>query len=491
MPPMPHPMTADASHPVQKSFQGALWVMVAENMALPLGFLFFVYVGRKLGPQDYGIYALAATFILWVEWSITSVFDRATVKLMSEAADWKPIAATVLRFQGTISIVAALSIVLLSDSIAAVFHEPALARCLRLFAVDIPIFCISQAHRNILDGVAQFRKRASTTTARWLAKLFIAVVMIQLGFSIRGAILANIGASLTELALCRFWIRPPLLHRSGYPLRDLFFSHAIPLFLQALSIRLLAALDLFALKVLGGTAAQAGIYSAAQNLSLLVGLIGLSFSSILLSTLSRTLSTKDLDMSKKIMRNMMRITFWLLPFVAVLPWFARDAIVIILGERYAQAAPLLCVLSFSALGSIILSLNVTILIASGKTYTSAALCLPMLPAALAGHLFLIPMLGSLGASIVTASVFCAGAVCSLAVVYRLWKVFPPLKTFLRSAGISVIACASAAALSGAGIGIMPQLFIIFPGVAVLFFALGEFSGGDLSQFRLMLSLRRT
>ncbi len=484
-------MNNNASHAVRKSLRGTLWVMAAEGMALPLGFIIFVYLGRTLGPQDYGIYAIAATFILWVEWSITSVFDRAAVKLTSEAKDWKPIAATTLKLQGAVSIAASLCVALLSDSIADALQEPALGRYLRLFALDIPVFCISQAHRNILDGVAQFKKKATTTIARWVAKLILAVVMIQLGFSISGAIFANIGASFMELALSRFWIRPPILQRAGYPVRDLFVSYAIPLFVQALSMRFLARLDLFALKALGGTIEQAGIYSAAQNLSLLVGIIGPSFAAILLSSLGRTLSGGDFDMARKIMRNSMRITFWLLPFVSVFPWIARDAIVLILGEHYAKAAPLFCVLSLGALGSITLSLNVTILIASGRTYTSAMIAVPMLPAALAGYFFLIPMFGSLGASFVTASVFCAGAVSSLAVVYRLWKVFPPTETFLRSTGISIAACAFTSVVSEAGIGLVPMLFIVYPGIAALFYALGEFSGDDLSQFRSMLSLRRT
>lgn len=482
-------MNSSASS-VRKYLHGTLWVMLVEGLALFLGFIIFIFLSRKLGPGGYGLYSLVAGLVLWIEWSITSIFDKAAIKLISEAEDWDPIAAAVIRLQLFVSIIAAFIIMLLAGPLAALFQEPALAGYIRLFSLDIPIYCLSQSHKNILDGIAWFRKRAFTTLARWLAKITLIFLLVQLGFSIEGAIIANIGASLIELAFSRFWIRPVFLKISGYPMRELLVTYGMPLLLHSLSLRLFVRIDLFALKALGGTAEQSGIYSAAQNLSIPVSLVGISLSGILLSTLSRTLGSGDIVLGKKLMVNAMRIVFWVLPAVSLLPWFASDLVRLVLGEKYIQAAPLLSVLWFAALSSIMLSINLTILIGSGKAYATSMLTIPMVVFAVAGHLVLIPRLGPVGASYVTAAVSTAGAICSTALVCRLWNILPPLKTILRSVCIAATGCLTVAWWPATDTAVAVKFLVIIAGCLSLFFASGEFSANDLLLFRSMLSLRK-
>jgi O-antigen/teichoic acid export membrane protein len=464
--------------------------MITEGLTVFLGFFIFIFLGRKLGPGGYGLYSLVAVLILWIEWSITSIFDKAAIKLISETEDWNPIATAVVRLQLFVSIGAVFLVFLLAGPIAALFQEPALAGYIRLFSLDIPIYCLSQSHKNILDGIAWFRKRAFTTLVRWLAKLVLIFLLVQLGLSIKGAIIANIGASLFELALSRFWIRPVFLKSSGYPVRELLVSYGMPLFLQSLSLRLFGRIDLFALKALGGTAEQAGIYSAAQNLSIPVSLVGISLPVILLSTLSRTLVRGDLVLAKKLMVNAMRIVFWVLPVVSLIPWFASDLVRLVLGEKYILAAPLVSLLCFASLSSIMLSINLTILIASGKSYTTAIMTIPMVVFAVAGHLLLIPRLGPIGASYVTASVSTAGALCATVFVCRLWRILPPLKTILRSVCIAAIGSLAVAWWPAANTLVGLKFLAITAGCLGLFLVSGEFSANDLLLFRSMLSMRK-
>ena len=483
-------MSSPSSGSVRHSLQGTLWVTIVEGLTLCLGFFVFIFLGRKLGPGGYGLYSLVAVLVLWIEWSITSIFDKAAIKLISEAEDWNPIATAVIRLQLYLSIAVAFAVFLLAGPIAGLFQEPALAGYIRLFSLEIPIYCLAQAHKNILDGIAWFRKRAFTTLGRWLAKLALIFLLVQLGFSINGAIVANIGASVIELIMSRFWIRPVFLKSSGYPVRELLVTYGMPLFIQSLSLRLFGRIDLFALKALGGTAEQAGIYSAAQNLSIPVSLVGISLPVILLSTLSRTLGSGDLVLARKLMVNAMRIVFWVLPVVSLLPWFASDIVRLVLGEKYIHAAPLFSLLCFAALSSIMLSINLTILVASGKAYISSILTIPMVLLAFAGHLVLIPRLGPVGASYVTTAVSTAGALCSTALVCRLWNILPPLKTILRSVCIVLLGCLAVVWWPSATALVAVKIISITAAELGLFIALGEFSASDLLLFRSMMSMRK-
>src|SRR5205809_765178 len=83
----------------------------------------------------------------------------------------------------------------LSGPIAALLGTPALTGRLRLFAGDIPLFCLAQAHRNILVGLGEFQQRALAAAARWTSRLVLVLLFVGLGWSIDGAILGSIGAS--------------------------------------------------------------------------------------------------------------------------------------------------------------------------------------------------------------------------------------------------------------------------------------------------------
>jgi O-antigen/teichoic acid export membrane protein len=186
----------------------------------------------------------------------------------------------------------------------------------------------------------------------------------------------------------------------------------------------------------------------------------------------------------------MRIVFWIFPFVALLPWFTSDLARLFLGEKYVQTGPLLSLLAFGTLSSAMLSINLAVLVASGKTYTSAVLTMPMVFLAVAGHLVLIPRLGPLGAAYVTATVSTAGALCSTVLVCRLWKILPPLRTIMRSVCIALLGCLAAAWWPAVNTAVIVKFLIITSGCLGLFFALREFSANDLLLFRSMLSVRR-
>ncbi len=250
------------------TLDGTFWNFLGDGLALPMGFLVSVFLTRRLGPDGYGIYALVTGLILWIEWSIASLFSRATVKMIGEADDWKSVGAGIMRLYLLAGIVVGAALYLLADPLSAFMNEPATAAYLRLFAIDIPLFTLAQAHKNMLIGVGGFRQRALSTGGRWISRFLLIVLLVELGFSIPGAIAGNIAASLVELAIGRFYIRPSLTSVAHFPFR-VFCSYAVPLFLAGLSMGIFTKMDLFLLKRMGGTASVAGFYGAAQNLALI------------------------------------------------------------------------------------------------------------------------------------------------------------------------------------------------------------------------------
>lgn len=401
------------------------------------------------------------------------MFARATIQFVAEAQDWQAVGCAVRRLHLLVSCGAAFLLWLSAPFLAGFFHEETLNLYLRLFAFDIPLFSLAHAYRNILIGKGHFRERALSTAGRWTARLLFIILLVELGFSVPGAIAGSILASVVEMLMGHFYVRLPLFQQTSFPLRELCV-YSVPLFLFAVSLRLFSHMDLFLLKALGGSAELAGIYGAAQNLSLVPGIFSMSFAPLLLSTLSRMQRFEGEFCAKEMGRNAMRLIVGLLPFASMAAGASSEIIGFIFGPAFFPSAPLLAVLIFGALAVTMISVTTAILTAAHRPGWTFALTGPLVPLATVGHLLLIPRMGPMGAALVTTFLAGAGALAGMLCVYRLWRILPPQATFLRSGLISVLAYALAHFWLAFGFFIFIKLLAITVVIGLSFLWMGEF-----------------
>ncbi|MEY2440325.1 MAG: hypothetical protein QOI34_1710 [Verrucomicrobiota bacterium] len=466
--------------------KGTIGVFLAEALLLPTGLITAGFLTRKLAPEGYGLFTVAASLIAWIEWSITATFSRAAFKLIGESDDWRPIGAALARLHLWLGIAGGVLVWIFADTIAAILKAPALGGYLRLFAIDIPIFSLAQAHRGILVGVGAFRPRAMVTAIRWVTRLILIIALVQIGFSIIGAILGSIGASLVELAACRFYVRPAIFARTSIPMRQLW-DYAFPLFLYAASTRLLDKLDLFMLQGLRGNVPEAGMYGAAQNLTLVAGLFALSFSPILLATLSRMLRIGELELARRTARDALRVVLLMLPFAAMTSGAAQEIAVETFGQAFRPTATPLAILIFGSVATVTISVTTAILTAAGRPRLTAVLTAPLVIAAAAGHYLVIPKFGSFGAATIATSVSMVGAIASVLVLRQVWAVKFPAFCLVRGVLIGAGAYTLATSWPVSGI-LLLMLKLSTIGLLILFaFALlGEFNQTEWAAMRAFL-----
>ncbi len=451
---------------------GTVRVFLSEALLFPTGLITAAYLTRNLGPAGYGLFTLSAVIVSWIEWSIPAIFGRATFKFVGEAKDWKPVGTTVVRLHIVISFVSAALLWLASVPLSRALTEPDLAGYLRLFAIDIPLFSLAQAHRNILVGIGAFHERAVVSAVRWIARLVLILAFLFFGWSVRGAILGCIGASLIELVVARYYIRPAFFHRSDFPLSRLW-DYALPLFLFALSLRIYDKLDLVMLKALGGSAAVAGIYGAAQNLSLVPAVFALSFSPLLLSSMSRALIAGREEQAREMGRNSLRVVIAMVSFAGMAAGSSREIARFVFGSAFVDSGPLFSMLFFGAIGLAMISVTTAILTAAGRPVLTFLLGGPLVPLAFFADLKVIPHYGAIGAATVTTGFAVAGALVSLIPVYRLLRIVPPVGTFFRSVALGAAGYALAAFWPAAGIVLIVKLFVISVFILLGFYLSGE------------------
>ncbi len=468
---------------------GTARILLAE-LLFPLTALITTgFLTRQLGPQGYGLLALALTTIIWIESAITSFFAKATIKFVGETSDWKPVGSMVVHLSLKVGMAAMVLVWLLAAPLSVLLHEPDLAFYLRVCAVDIPLLCVGQAYRNVLIGAGNYQGGAAARAGRWLARMCLVVVLVEAGLSITGALLGVIGSSVVELWLSRWYLGSGMFikqPRVSIPIQ----RYGALLFLSSLCLILYNGMDLFMLKILGGTATQAGIYSAAQSLSLLPGLFSWTFSSLLLATLSRQLADRQGERARELARDAMRVTLWLVPVGAIIAGAAPEIVRVVFGSAFMPAGPLLALLIVGAVANVMLIVSVTIVTAAGLPARTVMFTGPLVPLALGGHLLLIPRLGEQGAALVTVGVSLLGASFAVASVHALWKVWPPVGTFLRSLVVGLVVGAISLFWPTPGLLVFAKLIVLGMISLLGYWWIGEFRQGEIAVVRSLL-LRKT
>jgi O-antigen/teichoic acid export membrane protein len=447
------------------------------------------FLTRELGAHQYGLLALSLAVVIWVENAIIAFFAKTTVKLVGEADDWRALGAHVITRTLLTGLVAAAVLWAAAPLVGRLLAEAELTRTLRLASIDIPIWCTAVAYRSVLIGTARYRASATGRAARWLARLCLVLLFVGAGFSIDGALAAVIGSSCVELAVYRWHVGPGML-RPRRPVRLPLRQYGTMLFASSLSLSAFNGMDVFMLTALGGTAGLAGIYGAAQNLSLLPSLFLWTFSSVLLSTVSRLLAERADDAARALACDALRWSTWLLPVAAIVAGSAPDLVVVFFGPGFAAAGPILSVLILAAAMNVMLGVALTLMTAVGQPSRTVLYSAPLVPAALVGHLFLIPRWGAQGAASVTLLVSSLAALAAVSELRVTRNIAPPAATVLRSVLVAIAAGALSALWQTNGLLVFTELACVGVLSLLAYWAAGEFRPGELVALRSVLGTGR-
>jgi O-antigen/teichoic acid export membrane protein len=260
----------------------------------------------------------------------------------------------------------------------------------------------------------------------------MAAVAVALAAPLWGVVALLTVATLGELVVARIHVRPTLRHDGPtLPLATLF-RYAAPLIVSATCIRLVDRVDLFALRLFGGSMDSVGAYGVAQNLALGPGVFGQAFAPAIIAMLSVRWRRGDMQAARRGAGNTLRLGVLLLPFALLAAGAAPGLVNTFFGDAYAEAAIPFALLGVGATGMLVLSLASSILLAADYTRWTMALTIPALVIALLGHALAVPRFGAVGAAAVSATVGIAGAFAAAALVRTLTGTPLPIASLIRA-----------------------------------------------------------
>ena len=459
--------------------RGAALVTAASALFVVSGYAVNVWLGRMLGPVDFGRFGVVLALI-----TILNVLQNSSVPqaVARYTASHPRGAATLLRrgllLQLGTGVVLAGALGASAPLIASALGDGALTDALRVAALIVPpygVYALLVAYHN---GRRAYTRQAGAQAAYAIGK---AVAVIALAYPMRliGAIVGYLAAAVIGCVAAA--VRPV----GAEPAVGIWslLRLAAPLSVYALASVAQFSVDILFVKAVGASAADAGLYAAAQSIARIPYFLMSGLAVLVLPALAG-MGRESRRARAGAARQALRIAVLAaVPIAAIVAGSARGALELLYGSTYASNPDVLSILAVGMAALAIASVAAGLLSGVGHPGWSAAIAVVGLAVAILGCILLVSALGSIGAAIATTA---STALALALLLTRLESFLPgalPWASMLRVTAISAAVGIALAVLDYRGLALIGAYGVASSVGACLLIVSGEVGRQDLDRLR--------
>lgn len=473
----------------QSKLTGAIALMGSQAIVLFLGYIIHPWVGRLLGPSQYGLYGIILSIQTIFGIILTLGVPSAVSKFVAQNNDGaKSILRQGLKIQALFGISIAVILSALAPVIAWLLGDDSLIKYLMFSSGIILIQAFYPVYSQFLSGMHHFNKQAALTATYAIAKLIGAISLIYV-FSLYGALSGFAVGGVIAALLGWYWT-----YRMGgaqeYHIElKKFISFAGTYAIILVGLQMLMSIDLFMVKAILHNDAQAGYYNAAVSLSRISYMLlqGLAFV-LLPSVAALTKPGQSHDKAAAFIKDALRYLIALIvPSVALASATSKELIILFFAKEYVSAAPVLTILMVG-LGALSFYLLLTNIVAgAGKAHVSLYITIAMLIISAGLGMFLIPQYGLIGAAWQTTITSLLGLTALGIYTFQTFKIPYPIKSIVHII-IATIVMVLPTYFWKASSFVLPIQYIILFGIYIgILWMLGEVKKEDRA---LLASLKK-
>lgn len=472
----------------QSKFIGAIASTAAQAIVLFLGYIIHPWIGRLLGPAQYGIYGVVLSIQTIFGILLTLGVPSAVSKFVAQNTEHaQAILRQALKIQIVIGFCIAAFVAGSAPIIARILHDTSLTPYLVFIAGVIFLQGLYPVFVQFLSGMHHFTRQAFLTSLYAIAKLIGAISLLYIfglygaltGFAVGGVIAALFGWYWTHKTGGK---QPYAIHLQS------FLSFAGTYAIILVGLQLLMSQDLFMVKALLKNDVLAGYYNAAVSLSRISYMLlqGLSFV-LLPSVAALTRPGQSRDKAVEFIREALRyLVALIVPSVMLASATSKELIILFFSRQYIPAAPVLTILmvGLGALSFYLLLSNIVAGAGKAKValYTTGVM---IVISAILGS-FLIPRFGLVGAAWQTTIAGSIGLAILALYTFRAFEIPYPIKSTIHIIVASIVMIAPTYVWK-AGSFMLPVQYVVLGCVYIaMLWAFGEIRKKDirmLSSFR--------
>ena len=321
-------------------------MFIASFIGGACNYVYQLYMGRLLGPEDYGIFGsfFAISYIMFI---LAGTIRTSSAKFVSKFVGEERNAQINFFLTGMLKRMFVLGSLIF---FILVVTSPHLISFLKVDSIT-PVFIIGSfffftfllpVNMGVLQGLQRFLPLGFYRVLNFSSKLFFGVLLVSLGFGVNGALAAvTIGAALS-LSASFYSVKPFLsgfssVKKPSFNFYDLYLF-SLPTMLTMFCFAVPANVDVIIAKHFF-SAQQAGLYTAASVLGKVVLFIPEAIAMVMFPKVSEAtaMKTNTLNILNKsliytgLLSGGVTLTYW---------WFPSLAIRVPFGYEFLEAAPL-------------------------------------------------------------------------------------------------------------------------------------------------------
>ena len=463
----------------QSLARGAALVTAAAALFVVSGYAVNVWLGRMLGPVDFGRFGVVLALI-----TIINVLQNASVPqaVARYTASHPEGAAALLRrglqLQVGIGVVLAFALGAAAPLIASALGDHALTEAMWAAALIVPpygVYALLVAYHN---GRRVYTRQAGAQAAYAFGKA-VAVIALAYPFRIVGAIIGYAAAAIVGCVAAA--VRPS----GGEPAVGIWplLRLAAPLSVYALASVAQVSVDILFVKGLASSDADAGLYAAAQTIARIPYFLMSGLAVLVLPALAG-MARESVQARASAARQALRIAVLAaVPIAAIVAGSSRGVLDLLYGSAYASGSDVLSILAVGMAAMAIASVAAGCLSGVGHPGSSATIAVVGFGVTILGCVLFVSTLGPIGAAIATTS----GTAVTLGLLLTRLESFLqgalPLALTLRVTAISAAVGAGLATLDARGIALIGAYCVAFVSGVVLLIVCGEVDREELDRMK--------
>lgn len=331
----------------QSVVSSIMWLTIAEVFFNFSGYIIHSFLGRFLGPADYGRYGLVVTLTTMIIMLIGNGIPTAMSKYISEIFETRPGLVLIIKKKAAvlqIILIGAVTVVffLVAPMIAGILKDPTLTPLFRISSLIIPSFAAASFYLYYYIGIHRFNFQAILKIVRSFARIFFVIGLAYL-FGLKGSITAYIIAPASVFITAWFIDKikinkqlpdEPHLQFDWKKLLD----YAWPVTLFMLFYEILISLDLYFVKALLHNDSLTGIYNGSLTIARIPYYLFYALTLVMLPSISRTTAQNNIEETNTIITRTFRMMIMILmPLIILMIVYARPIVQLFYGNRYLDA----------------------------------------------------------------------------------------------------------------------------------------------------------
>jgi len=492
---------------MSKFLKATIWITISEIIFNLSGFVIHAFVGRILGPDDYGRYGIIITMTTMIIILIGNGIPTAMSKYISEIFDTNPPLVRKIKHQAIIIqsiLIGSITVIFYFSAplFGKILRDPALTDLFRLSTFIIPFFASASFYFSYFTGLHKFNIQSFLKISRSVFRIIFIISLAYL-FGIKGSILGYIAVPAMVFIMGYFIDRlivsknlrdiemkiPNKLPRNPHFEWKKLVNYAWQIVIFFLAYELLISIDLYLVQSILRNENQTGIYNASLTIGRLPYYLFYSLTVVLFPIISKSTSEKNAKKTSGIISQSLRMMIILLtPIIILMSVYSEQVIRIFYGKRFLAAGDPMSILVFGV--GFLTVFYVFCFIMSGAGLVKKPMVISILGLAINILLnyVLIIRYGLKGSAYATSI---TSAIIAFIMLFFVWKDFGvaiKLKSFMKILLAGIVTWIFSAFLPKGDYVFILWSIILFTIYISLLYALKEISQDDVEYIK--KSLRR-